>query len=133
MEPASKANNFHYNKKLRPLANNLRKNMTKAEACLWKYALKAKMLKGYQFKRQRPVLNYIADFVSLELMLIIEVDGMTHDFENVIEKDKKKTSDLKNIGFTVLRFKNEEVLHDIENVKRKLEAYVVEFEEKNNT
>ena len=107
--------------------------MTKAEACLWKYALKAKMLKGYQFKRQRPVLNYIADFVSPELMLIIEVDGMTHDFENVIEKDKKKTSDLKNIGFTVLRFKNEEVLHDIENVKRKLEAYVVEFEEKNNT
>jgi len=71
MQPASKNNNYHYNKKLRPLANNLRNQMTKAEASLWKYVLRAKMLNGYQFRRQRPVLNYIADFMAPELMLII--------------------------------------------------------------
>ena len=69
--------NHGYNKNLQPYANRLRKEMTKAEACLWKYVLKAKQLRGYQFRRQRPVLNYITDFVCPELMLIIEVDGLT--------------------------------------------------------
>ncbi len=104
--------------------------MTKSEACLWKYALRAKMLKRYQFKRQRPVLNYIADFMAPDLMLIIEVDGITHQFEEVIEKDSKKTKDLEDIGFTVLRFDDKEVLYDMENVKRKLNAFVEEFEER---
>jgi very-short-patch-repair endonuclease len=44
--------------------------MTKVEACLWKYALKSRHLKGYGFRRQRPVLNYIADFMRPELLLI---------------------------------------------------------------
>jgi very-short-patch-repair endonuclease len=47
--------NHKYNKQLQPYANKLRKEMTKAEACLWKYVLKAKHLKGYQFRRQRAV------------------------------------------------------------------------------
>lgn len=71
-------NNKHYNKDLQPFAKDLRSDMTKAEACLWKYVLKARMIKGYQFRRQRPVLNYIADFMCKELILIIEVDGITH-------------------------------------------------------
>lgn len=62
--------------------------MTKAEACLWKYALRARQMKGYQFRRQRPVINYIADFMCKDLMLIIEVDGLSHQFEEVIRKDK---------------------------------------------
>ena len=81
--------NFSYNKNLQPFANKLRKEMTKAEACLWKYVLKAKQLKGFKFRRQRSVLNYIADFMCIELMLIIEVDGITHDWEETIIKDKK--------------------------------------------
>ena len=67
--------NHNYNKNLQPFANQLRKEMTKAEACLWKYILKAKQLKGYQFRRQRPVLNYIADFICMELMLLIVPAG----------------------------------------------------------
>jgi hypothetical protein len=43
----NKTNNCHYNKKLKPLASSLRHSMTKAEACLWKFALKAKQLNGY--------------------------------------------------------------------------------------
>jgi very-short-patch-repair endonuclease len=73
-----KYENHLYNKTLQPYANRLRKEMTKAEACLWKYVLRAKKRGGFQFRRQRPVLNYIADFMCMELMLIIELDGITH-------------------------------------------------------
>src|SRR5438105_4971809 len=108
--------NFHlYNTRLQPFANSLRKNMTKAEACLWKYALKAKQMKGYQFRRQRPVINYIADFMCKELMLVIEVDGLSHQDEKVILKDERKQAALEAAGFIVLRFNDHEVLNDIKN------------------
>lgn len=48
--------NHFYNKNLQPNANRLRKELTKAEACLWKYVLRAGKLKVYPFRRQRPVL-----------------------------------------------------------------------------
>src|ERR1041385_8885355 len=101
---ANKDNYHLYNTRLQPFANKLRKNMTKAEACLWKYVLRARQLKGYQFRRERPVLNYIADFMCKELKLIIEVDGLTHQWEETAEKDSKKDRDLKAAGFTILRF-----------------------------
>jgi very-short-patch-repair endonuclease len=128
MQPASKSNNFHYNKNLQSYANKLRKNMTKAEACLWKYVLKAGKLKGYKFKRQRPVLNYIADFMCTDLMLVIETDGFSHNLKEVTEKDINKQNDLENIGFKVIRFDDNEVLNDIENVERVLLAYIDAFE-----
>ena len=98
--------------------------MTKAEACLWKYVLKAGQLKGYQFRRQRLILKYIADFMFMELMLIIEVDGITHHREDTILKDKKKQDDLEAAGFTVLRFKDEEVLNDLNAVHAFLEDWI---------
>lgn len=67
-----------YNFKNKTFAIELRKNMTKAEACLWKYALKAGKMKGYGFRKLRPLLSYIADFICLELNLIIEVDVSIH-------------------------------------------------------
>jgi len=116
MEPASPKNNYHYNPRLKGFANNLRKNMTKAEACMWKYLLKARQMKGYQFRRQRPVLNYIADFMCKELLLIIEVDGITHDCEEGILKDQAKDKALQEAGFTVLRFSGWEVLNRMVDV-----------------
>ena len=113
-----------YNKNLQPYANRLRKEMTKSEACLWKYVLKAKQLRGYQFRRQRPVGNYIADFVCMELMLIIEVDGLTHHWDETILKDKKKQTDLEAMGFTVLRFTDDEVLNNIKIVHDYLENWI---------
>jgi len=102
--------------------------MTKAEACLWKYVLRAGLLNDYKFRRQRPVLNYIADFMCIELMLIIEVDGITHLYDEIIENNIKRQKDLEKAGFSVLRFNDNEVLRDIENVRRVLEAYVDSFE-----
>ena len=128
MQPASKSNNYHYNPQLKKYAQKLRNDGTKAEACLWKYALRAGKLKGFKFRRQRPVLNYIADFMCPELMLIIEVDGMSHWDEEVVTRDKIRQKKLEEIGFTVIRFNDEDVLSDIENVERVLVGYVEEFD-----
>jgi len=123
-------NNLNYNKRLRPFAKQLRGSMTKAEASLWKYALRASGIKGYQFRRERPVLNYIADFMCKELKLVIEVDGLTHQWEETFAKDEQKDTDLKNAGFTVLRFSDNEVLQNLPNVVRNIEVAIEEIERK---
>ena len=124
MQPAGPNNNWHYNRKLRPLARALRRNMTKAEACLWKYALRASETMGYSSTRQSPVLSYIADFMCKELCLVIEVDGITHLEEEVIKKDEIKQRDLEEAGFHVLRFRNEEVLNRIDLVIIEIEKCI---------
>ncbi len=128
---STKENHLLYNKKLQPSAHELRYTMTKAEACLWKYALRAKQMNGYSFNRQRPALNYIVDFMCKKLKLVIEVDGYTHLLDDTIKKDEKKQRDLENAGFKVLRFSDNEVLKGIENVKRAIEQAIEELEEKN--
>ena len=125
---ANKSNLHHYNPHLQKFANKLRKEMTKAEACLWKYALRAGMMKGYSFRRQRPVLKYIADFMCMDLMLIIEVDGLTHTWEETFVKDITRENELKKAGFTILRFSDNDVLSDMENVKRCIYTWIEEFE-----
>lgn len=125
---ADNTNNYAYNKNFQHFANKLRKEMTKAEAALWKYALKARAMKGYQFRRQRPVLNYIADFMCKELRLVIEVDGYTHDFEETIVKDDKKDSDLAMLGIRVLRFTDDDVLKNIHGVAMRIEEVIGEIE-----
>lgn len=125
---ADKENFNGYNKNLQPFANHLRKSMTKAEACLWKYALRAKGMKGYSFRRERPVLNYIADFMCLDLKLVIEVDGLTHHWEETVVKDAKKDADLIAAGFTVLRFDDNDVLTQINKVIEQIEDAIVAIE-----
>jgi very-short-patch-repair endonuclease len=98
--------------------------MTKAEACMWKYILKGRRLCGFRFTRQRPILNYIADFMCKDLMLIIEVDGVTHSYEEVALNDKKRQEVLESTGFIFLRFTDEEVLTDINGVRRRMEDWI---------
>jgi very-short-patch-repair endonuclease len=125
---ADKYDNHFYNKGLQPNANRLRKEMIPiaigTEACLWKYVLRARKMKGFQFRRQRPVLIYIADFMCRELMLIIEVDGSIHQLEEVIKNDKIRQKALEDAGFTVLHFTNEEVLTNIQAVHGFLEEWI---------
>lgn len=85
-----KFTHLEYNKELNEIARKLRKESTPAEIRLWTKLLHAKKMKGYQFLRQRPVLNYIADFMCKELKLIIEVDGESHESEDQWYKDKKR-------------------------------------------
>ncbi len=125
---ASKANYCAYNRSLKALAKKLRKNMTKGEACLWKYVLKARHMKGYSFRRQWPVLDYIADFMCKELLLIIEVDGISHELPGIAIKDKIRQNELEKAGFTVLRFSDDDVLTDINGVYGKISQWIVNRE-----
>ena len=104
--------NNYYNKNLQSFASKLRHNMTKAEACLWKYALRANGL-GVPFRRERPIGRFIADFVCLPLKLVIEVDGVTHLYEETQMKDAQKDKELKEMGFEVLRFNDHVILNNI--------------------
>ncbi len=127
MKKADSYNHWHYNPKLKRFAASNRQAMTKAEACLWKYLLGRRQLMGYRFHRQRPVGNYIADFLCKELMLIIEVDGLTHEFEEVAEKDLSREKKLREMGFAVIRFDDNEVLQDMVNVERALIHYIESY------
>ncbi|MBJ6118855.1 endonuclease domain-containing protein [Pontibacter sp. BT310] len=113
--------NNHYNQNLKPFARSLRKESTKAEIRLWCEVL-SKGKTGYTFLRQRPVGNYIADFLCKELKLIIEVDGCSHNFKT--EEDIKQDKDLEILGFTTLRFSDEEVMKDLANVERVIVGWI---------
>jgi very-short-patch-repair endonuclease len=94
-------------------AKTLRKQMTDAERLLWKH-LRNRQLVGCKFRRQHPIGPFIADFVCIEKRIIIEVDGSQHIAE--CEKDTKRSDYLKEKGFRVLRFWNNEVLQENEAV-----------------
>jgi len=118
----------HYNKNLKLLARQLRNESTKSEVILWSY-LKGKKMMGYDFHRQKPIDQYIADFFCNKLKLVIELDGFTHRFEEVAEKDERKEIKFSELGITVLRFRDEQVMDDIYNVLKIIENFILSFEE----
>ncbi len=117
-----------YNSHLKKFAKQLRNNSTKTEIFLW-MKLRRKQMFGYDFHRQKPIDKYILDFYCYELNLGIELDGYSHDFIEVIQKDSKKTLRLKNLGISILRFSDDQVINDMENVLREIEAYIEKFEQ----
>ena len=94
-------------------ARNLRKRLTDTERLLWSQ-LRAKQIEGFKFRRQAPIGKYIVDFVCYDQRLIVEVDGGQHS-ENV-DEDKIRDKWLREQGYKVLRFWNNEVLKNMEGV-----------------
>ncbi len=94
------------NQSLKGLAGNGRRNQTPEERKVWyDYLNKVKP----RFHRQRVIGNYIVDFYSPKLKIIIEIDGYQHYYEENKEYDKKRTEYLESLGFVVIRFDNTEV------------------------
>jgi very-short-patch-repair endonuclease len=120
-----------YNPHLKPLARNLRNDSTLGEVLLWN-ELKNKQFYGYDFHRQKLLLNYITDFYCDELALVIEIDGRYHDHIEVYELDLQREKELEKYDLTILRFTEQEVRKDMVNVMRVIENYIVEHIEKNN-
>jgi very-short-patch-repair endonuclease len=116
---------FHYGASpfLFERANLLRKNLTGAELLLWKN-LRNRKLMGYKFRRQHPAGKYVADFYCHEKLLIIELDGGIHEKPDVKERDEGRESDLKNLGLTIIRFKNEEIESDLDKVLNEIKKYL---------
>jgi very-short-patch-repair endonuclease len=97
-----------YNKDLKEFSRQLRKNMTLGEVLLWNI-LKAGAIKGYTFNRQKPIENYIVDFYCKPLKLVIEVDGISHSFDDVKIKDEKKQEAIEKLGLNLLRLNEKDI------------------------
>ncbi len=98
---------------LKELAKNLRKNPTDAERKLWQ-SIRNRQIRGYKFRRQVVIEPYIVDFVSFEKKLIIELDGSQHILQK--QKDEIRDEYLKNKGYRVLRFWDNDVFLNTEIV-----------------
>jgi very-short-patch-repair endonuclease len=103
------------NGRQRRRAKQLRQTMTRAETLLWRH-LKAYRMDGVGFRRQVPIKNYIVDFVCFSSKLIIELDGESHDFEERQNTDQRRDTFFVSEGFQVLRFTNEQVMSNLEEV-----------------
>ena len=103
---------------LKEFAKQNRKNMTPSEQALWN-ALR-KSLGSWRFRRQHPIGDYIADFICLSEKLVVEVDGEYHNTEEQRIDDKVRTHSLRQMGFRVIRFSNQEVDADIISVIRRI-------------
>ena len=100
----------------------MRKAPTPAEDALWQ-ALRGQQM-GVKFRRQHAIDSYIVDFVSLPDKLIIEVDGEIHNEPNQAEYDAGRTQILNELGYSVLRFTNEQVLNNQQAVVHKIKEYL---------
>ncbi len=107
-------------KTLGPWARENRKQPTEAEAKLWDELRREKL--GVQFRRQHAIDSYIVDFVCLSAKLIVEADGEVHDDAEQAAYDKDRTSVLQEIGYEVLRFSNQEILHQTNDVLRRIQS-----------
>lgn len=99
----------------RPFARGLRQHLTKPEAILWRM-LKGRRMAGARFRRQHPIGPFVADFACVELALVIEVDGASHDGSDQRRHDVMRTARLTGLGWQVVRIRNEDVLRNLEGV-----------------
>ncbi|MBB6129161.1 endonuclease domain-containing protein [Mucilaginibacter lappiensis] len=113
-----------YNPALKVLARKLRKDMTEGELLLWS-ELKNDKLLGFDFDRQRFIDNYIVDFYCKDLMLAVEIDGMSHNHEEAFNKDELRQQKLESFGIRFLRFSESELKSDIQNVLRTIESTII--------
>ena len=100
---------------LKTYRKELRKNLTAAEATLWKF-LQRSQLEGRKFRRQHSVGNYILDFYCPEEKLCVELDGAGHFTDAGCARDEERTAYLNSVGIKVLRFENKLVFKRIEAV-----------------
>lgn len=107
---------------LKEFAKENRNNQTIAEKCLWQN-LKGKAL-GVKFLRQHILCDFIVDFISLEKNLVIEVDGGYHAELSQMERDADRTERISRLGYKVLRFSNEDVLHKTDLVINKIKEFI---------
>lgn len=104
-----------YRPALKPLARQLRRDMTDAERHLWS-RLRGKQVDGRPFYRQKPLGGYIADFYCAAARLVIEIDGSQHGEADARAYDQVRTQVLEGMGLRVLRFNNRQVMMETEAV-----------------
>ncbi len=121
MKFKSHRNILPYNPALKEKARELRNNSTRTEILLWTF-LKGRQLRGYDFHRQKPVDEYIVDFFCSELMLAIEIDGISHIGKELY--DAKRQIRLEELGVRFLRFKDDDVFYNCDYVVKQIEKWI---------
>ena len=111
-----------YEPRSKGLARQLRRAMTIPEKELWA-RLRRKAL-GVSFYRQRPIGPYIVDFYAPDARLVIEVDGSSHTGQEALAKDAERQTYLEGLGLAILRFDNQDVLHDLNDVIRGISGWL---------
>ena len=102
-------------------ASVLRENMTIAEKQLWSRLNSSQL--GVRFKRQHPIDIFIADFYCHQYKLVVEVDGEYHNEQ--LDYDEGRTAELQNLGITVIRFTNDEVMSDVDRVVEEIRKHLI--------
>ena len=114
------------------IARELRQKMTPEEDFLWQM-LRNRGIKGEKVRRQHPLIYktrgwikyfYIADFYCAFRKLVIELDGKHHEFGGQLEYDIARDAIINQMGLTILRIKNEELMYDVELVMKKIEGFL---------
>ncbi|MEI6640435.1 MAG: DUF559 domain-containing protein [Novosphingobium sp.] len=103
-------------------ARALRNQVTPVERLLWRSLARGQL--GAKFSRQMPVGPYFADFLCRELMLVVEIDGFSHEMRQ--EVDAVRTRAIEAAGYRIIRFTNADVLGNVEGVARAIQAVVRE-------
>jgi phosphoribosylformylglycinamidine synthase len=99
----------------------MRHQPTPAEDHLWQY-LRGRRLNGAKFRRQHAIGPFIVDFVCIEQLLIVEVDGLIHEQADQHDRDVNRQAHLEGLGYRVLRFTNGEVLQSVQAVLEVIDA-----------
>ena len=107
--------------KLRPIVREKRHGPTEAENVLWQH-LRRHQLRGLGFRRQHSIGQFIVDFYCKKARLVIEVDGLIHQYQE--EEDSIRQQYLESLELKVLRFSNDTVLDNIDEVLKQIESYL---------
>jgi very-short-patch-repair endonuclease len=108
------------------LARNYRNNPTEAEKILWEHLRKFRS-EGFVFRRQHPIVFFIADFYCHMIKLVIEVDGDYHLNNQTCDYDDSRSGELERYGINVIRFTNAEILNDFELVISRIRLKINEL------
>ena len=104
---------------LKLFARALRKNQTKAEKIFWETVRNRKFL-NLKFRRQHQIGLYIVDFYCCEYNVVIELDGDIHDLPVNKHYDAERDSNLTLQDYTVIRFRNERIINELDSVLQEL-------------
>ena len=107
--------------KLKPIAREMRREPTEAENMLWQH-LRGYNLSGFKFRRQHNIERFIVDFYCAKAKLVIEVDGPIHQYQP--EEDAIRQEYLESQNLKVLRFKNEDVLNNVNEVIKQILSFL---------
>lgn len=116
-----------YNQNNKKFWRHNRKLPTKSESLVWNMILKNKNL-WYRFLRQKLIWNYIVDFYCAKLWLAIELDWDTHNYK--YDEDKKREDYLKSLWLKIIRYKDDQILGNLENILEDLKYKIQELSNK---